>query len=160
MLMTPVEYESVVSDIVAGICIGVPDLAGMKLGFGRANRLSGASGYKHQIDVSLSGPKEIYLIECKRWKSKIGVAEVMILAARGTDIAQSNDGIIVQAVLASTVGATKGAIKLAKYFRIQLEIVQSAQVFGLRIGKHISVGVADSFPIGDHVSVTVTKPSG
>lgn len=153
--MTPDEYENVVADIVSGICQSAPELCGLVLGVGRANRLLGASGYKHQIDVSLSGGKNIYLIECKRWEAKIGVDEVMVLAARATDIVETNSCATLQAILVSKVGATRGAKILASYFQIQLETVRSAREFGMRIGKNAKVGMADTFRLGDSLTCAV-----
>ena len=155
--MSPEDYERVVAEIVRGICEGAPELNDIVLGQGRANRLLGASGYKHQIDVSLSSAAKTYLIECKRWESKIGVEEIMTLAARSTDIAQAHEGNIAQAILASTKGATRGAIILARFFNIQLEVVHSAHVFGFRIGKQVRVGVADGFRIVDRVIAKVIQ---
>jgi hypothetical protein len=104
--MTPSEYEIVVANIVSGICRGAENLDGLELAFGRSNRLEGGSGYKHQIDVSLSVGRAIYLIECKRWDDKIGVEEVMVLAARGSDISHLNSAATIKAILASKTGAT------------------------------------------------------
>lgn len=155
--MTPDEYENVVAAIVGGICHEASDLNDLALGFGRTNRLLGASGYKHQIDVSVSGSRNIYAIECKRWEAKIGVDEVMVLAARGSDILQANVGVAVHPILATRVGATRGAKVLAKHFGVSLEIVQSAQEFGLRIGRHVSVGVAASLSVSDEPFGVVTR---
>ncbi len=155
--MSPEEYETIVSEIVAGICRGAPELSDLKLGFGRRNKLQGASSYKHQIDVSLTGVPNIYLIECKRWDDKIGVEEIMVLAARGTDIAQSRKSVKVHCILATKVGATRGAVTLAQYFGIELEIVRSAQEFGMRIGKRVSVGMVDQLAITDSASCTLTR---
>lgn len=155
--MTPSEYEIVVADIVSGICRGAEKLDGLQLASGRSNRLEGGSGYKHQIDVSLSGGTATYIIECKRWDQKIGIEEVMVLAARGSDISHLNPAATIKAILASKTGATRGAIVLAKHFGIDLEIVQSPEEFGLRIGQLISVGLADSFSIGDKAIAEVVR---
>jgi hypothetical protein len=142
---------------VRGICDGAPELNGFVLGQGRRNRVPGASGYEHQIDVSLLSVTKAYLIECKRWESKIGVEEVMTLAARGTDIAQVNEGQMIQAILVSTKGATRGAVALAQFFNVQLEVVRSAHVFGLRIGNQVSVGASSGFRITDRATITVVQ---
>lgn len=155
--MTPSEYEQLVADIVAGICAGAPELDGFHVSSGRKNRLSGASGYKHQIDVSLIGQENVYLIECKRWETKIGVQEIMVLAARATDIARAQQDTTVHPILASKIGGTRGAITLAAYFGIQLEVVRSAGAFGFRIGKNVRAGVAEHLVFGDRVTATITK---
>lgn len=155
--MTPSEYEIVVADIVSGICNGAANLGGLKLGSGRSNRLEGRSGYKHQIDVSLSSCTALYLIECKRWDDKIGIQEVMVLAARDTDISQLHPSANIKAILVSKTGATRGAKMLASHFGIDLEIVSSPREFGLRIGRHISLGVADSTALRDDASCEVVR---
>lgn len=155
--MSPEEYETIVSEIVADICRGAPELSGMTLGFGLKNKLQGASCYKHQIDVSLEGFPDTYLIECKRWDKKIGVQEIMVLAARGTDIAQLRQNVKIHCSLATKIGATRGAVTLAQYFGIELEIVRSAQEFGMRIGKRISLGMVDRVLATSSLSFTVIR---
>jgi hypothetical protein len=153
--MSPEDYERVVADIVKGISDSAPALTGFRLGVGRANRLLGASTYEHQIDVSLLNREKIYLVECKRWEAKIGVEEIMILAARCADIAQRNEQCSVQAIIASTKGLTRGGRKLAQFFNIQVEVVRSAQEFGFRIGDQVRAGMADGFGFTDRAVATV-----
>src|SRR5258706_12545028 len=101
--MTPAEYEQLVADIAGGIREGAADLQDLVLASAGANRLPGASSYRHQIDVSLEGPKRVFLIECKRWDEKVGVEEVLVLAARASDILQARPGCAVRAILVSKV---------------------------------------------------------
>ncbi len=65
--MTPSEYERLVADIVEGIRAADQRLTQLTIKSGSRNRIQGASGYKHQIDVSLhqDQPKTVYLVECK-----------------------------------------------------------------------------------------------
>lgn len=151
---SPSEYEQLVAEIAAGICAGAPKLKGLVPGFGSKNRLVGASGYKHQIDVSLQAGKKIFLIECKRWEKKIGVPEVLILAARVGDIHDAQPGASIQGILASKVGASKNAKTLADYWGIQLEVIRSANEFGLRIGKYAHAAMSDGITFGDQVTAT------
>lgn len=157
--MSPDEYEHLVSEIVNEICAHAPALAGFSASYGKTNKVAGASGYKHQIDVSLTARTHIYLIECKRWNDSIGVAEVMVLAARMKDIADANRTIKAQAILASLKGASRGALKLAAHFGIQLEIVKSASEFGMRVGQFISVGLHVSAVASDSIELEVRKKS-
>ena len=155
--MSPDEYEHVVSEIVADICKHAPQLVAVRPIFGRTCKACGKSGYRHQIDVFFRTEKEIYVIECKRWKDRIGVAEVLVLAARAHDIADANKGKHVHAILASTQGASREAKKLAKHFGIQIEIVQSANEFGIQIGKLISVGLHNKAVATDSIDMQIRK---
>lgn len=51
--MTPTEYEQLVEEIANGIIKSASDLQNLVVASGRKNRIIGASGYSHQIDVSL-----------------------------------------------------------------------------------------------------------
>ena len=88
--LSPADYEKLVADIVLGMRQSAPELAMLSLGAGRANRILGASGYNHQIDVSLTGPGGKFLLECKKWNKRAGVESVLVLAARASDILQAN----------------------------------------------------------------------
>jgi hypothetical protein len=155
--MSPDDYESLVASLVDGIRATAPEFQELHIGFGRSNRLLGASGYKHQIDVSLEGASRVFLLECKRWEYKIGVDEVMVLVARGADIAQARQNARIHCILASKVGSTRGAITLAHYFGIELEIIVSAHEYGLRLGKRVHVGVSDGVVFGDSCTATVIR---
>lgn len=150
--MTPSHYEKVVSDIAAGIQSGSSDLSDYRIGYGSRNRIQGASGYRHQIDVSLVGPTEVYLIECKLWGRKVGVGEVLTLVARAADVRDLNQRTHVQCILASNAGLTRGARKIAAHFGIQVEAVKSASEFGFKLGKNIHLGFADAISVSAQVT--------
>lgn len=114
---------------------------------GCANKLPGTSGFNHQIDVSLHSNECIYLIECKLWRNKIGVDEVLVLAGRASDIAQEHQSLKIKSILASHSGFTDGAIKLAKHFDIDLEIIKSKKEFALRIGSKVTACITDTLGI-------------
>jgi hypothetical protein len=86
--LTPTEYEKLVEEIAKGIIKSAPNLEHLVIGSGRKNKITGASGYSHQIDLSLHESGRLFLIECKRWARNIGVAEVLVLAGRRNDIAE------------------------------------------------------------------------
>ena len=153
--MKAAEYEQLVSEIAEGICQSAPELHGLVPGSGHKNRISGASGYRHQIDVSLKESARMFLIECKRWKKRIGVAEVLVLAGRASDIQACSTGCSVKAIMVSMCGASEGAWQLAKHFGIDIETAQSASEFGLRIGKYIHQAVSDGLRMGDHCEISV-----
>ena len=155
--MRAAEYEQLVSEIAEGICQSAPDLHRLALGSGHSNRIFGASGYSHQIDVSLQETGRIFLIECKRWKDRIGVAEVLVLAGRASDIKACSPECSVAAILVSMRGASQGAQQLAQHFGIAIEIATSASEFGLRIGKFAHQGLSDGLRMTAHPELTVLR---
>ena len=157
--MSPDQYEQITSEIVAGICAQASALVAYTPKFGRTCKVLGKSGYRHQIDVCLTTQTHLYLIECKRWEDRIGVAEVMTLAARGNDVAAEHTDKIVHVILASTKGASRNSLKLASFFRVQIEIVKSASEFGMQIGNYIHLGIADTAVASDSCDMEVINRS-
>lgn len=155
--MSSDQYEQLVAEIIVGICADSRGLKSLCLGSGRTNRISGKSGYDHQIDVSLHDDKRLFIVECKCWSDPIGVEEVLVLAARAVDIAAHMEGRNVFSIIVSTKPASAGAQKLASHFGVSLEVAKSASEFGLRIGRHVAIGVADSATASDYVEATVIR---
>lgn len=153
--MTSEEYENLVAEITNGIKQQHGDLSDMTLGFGRANKIMGTSGYKHQIDVSLQCLNLLFIIECKKWHKRIGPSEVLVLSGRKMDI--ETEGCKVVSILTSMKGATEGANELARHFGVALEIVTSAHEFGLRIGSFIHQAVENNARFSDVVTPTVIR---
>lgn len=149
--LSAAEYEALVAHIVRGMQQSAPELAALSLGFGRTNRVPGASGYAHQIDVSLVGPAGMFLLECKKWRKRAGVESVLVLAARASDILQANAGGTVRPILISSVGFTQGARKTASYYGVQLELVESPHVYGLQLGMRARIGISDGITLTDRV---------
>lgn len=141
-LLTPDEYEKTTAEIVDGARSPGHEFFGCRLGSGRSNKIRGASGYSHQIDVSLESATTTVLIECKHLKKRIGVRDVLVLAARASDILQNAQGFRVIPILVTTVGATRGANRLANYYGIEVEKIVSSREFGTRIGKLVLVGIS------------------
>ncbi len=54
-----VEYESLIDELVRGLRYGTSLESDYRQGQGAKNRIAGASGYKHQIDVSIHGENDI-----------------------------------------------------------------------------------------------------
>ena len=155
--MTPGQYEQLLAEIADGICRAAPDLQSLVLGSGRNNKIEGASGYGHQIDVSLQDPARLFIIECKYWTDRIGVQEVLVLCARTIDIAGRLKGCSITPILVSVKGASAGAVKLARHFGVTIEIAVSASEFGLRIGKFVTQAVTDRVVMSDHCEATVLR---
>jgi len=155
--MTPSEYEKLFAEIVEGIRARDRRFEQLTIGSGNNNRIRGASGYKHQIDVSIDLPatKTLYLVECKRWKRKIGVQEMLVLASRTNDIHNDRKEILVKPIIASQVGATPNAQLIAQWFDIQIDNVESAYEYGLQLGQSIFLALSEHVGVSDEVSVTV-----
>jgi hypothetical protein len=56
------EYESLVSSLVTTLVQNTP-LRGHEIGTGRQNRIAGASGYRHQIDLTWRHQHSLFLVE-------------------------------------------------------------------------------------------------
>lgn len=156
-MLTAAEYEQLISEIAGGICQSAQELHGLKIGTGHKNRILGASGYSHQIDVSLHDSGRIFLIECKRWGKSIGVAEVLVLAGRARDIQVLSTECSVKAIIVSMRGASKGARLLAQQFDIAIEIAISASEFGLRIGRYVHQAMSEGVGLSASFELTVIK---
>ena len=92
---------------------------------GQRNKIPGASGYEHQIDVSLEclGSSErrlLILCECKMWRRSINVAAVLAFLGRIVDIQEVYQGDI-EAHIITPFGPQSGARKVADHYKIQLD---------------------------------------
>lgn len=157
--LSPDDFEQVVSGIVAGIRLSGSASHGYALGSGRSNRIEGASGYAHQIDVSLSAPSRVFLLECKRYNCRVGVEAVLVLAARASDILEKHQReerqCVVVPILVTTKGATRHALKLATHFGVRVEVVVSAAHYGLKLGHIAAVGLLSALHMTDRVEAEV-----
>src|SRR5262245_25198215 len=121
--MTPNEYEFLVRTMVEQFTASAAALGSCTVKGGSQNRVDGASGFAHQIDVSVSNGTDLLLIECKYWKDPVDVEPVLVLAGRMADIRAAAVGLRVHGSIVSTKEATEGAKVLAAYFRINIETV-------------------------------------
>lgn len=151
------EYEKLVSSIVRDICNRTKDLQSLDIGSGRKNKISGASGYRHQIDISMQDSNRLFIVECKCWRRPIGVQEVLVLATRCIDISENVKEKTIHKIIVSNKPATAGANKLAEHFGVQLEIANSVSEFGLRIGKHVTSFVTEVAVVQDECIGKVVK---
>lgn len=118
------EYERVVSDIVSQIYETVEGITPEQVGHGPKNHMKGASGYAHQIDVSVVGPQDLILIECKHWSRNVTVESVLTFFGRVYDIRPTFNGQT-HCELVTTKGFQPGAEILAEYFNIGLQLIKS-----------------------------------
>ena len=142
--MTGGEYEKVVREIVESIVtqFNIPQSG---IGHGKRNRLKGASGYSHQIDVTARGSKDLVLIECKWWKKRVSLEKVLVLVGRIFDIWPTLPvDVGVQAYVVSKERVTRPAAKVATHFRIEVAQVSTPQEFVLKYKNRWNLGLADT----------------
>lgn len=110
--LSPAENEHLVQELVDGLgaALGENSLRG-----GKANRIPGASGYRHQIDVSIHLFGKIVLLECKRFNRPVAIQHALTLAARLQDIREANPFCDVTASLVSTRAVTAGSLKISSH---------------------------------------------
>jgi hypothetical protein len=106
--MKPEEYETLVASIAESVAQRVEALPEGAVRYGRQNHWLGASGFKHQIDVSIRGQARVLLVECKYWNHRIPVEAVLVLQGRLADI-RPTLGLEVEGAIISTIGFQAGA---------------------------------------------------
>lgn len=157
--MTPAEYERLVGKFVKETSSSFADMAAAVSGFGSSNKVPGASGYKHQIDVSLTVASWLVLVECKRWHKRVGVQEVLVLASRVADIRPTVPERQIWAALVTIKGGSANALALARHFGISIDCVHSPEEYSLRLRSQVKVGVGDAMPLADRVVAEVVRAS-
>jgi hypothetical protein len=152
-------YEALCHDLVAGITRGTP-LQDYILKSGARNRVAGASGYKHQIDLSLVGEERLFLFELKCLYKSIGVAEILILAARFSDISAAFPGHKVLASIVSTKRPSKNVFPLSRQFGLCVDVVENLNSYGLSFANQHFVGHVEKAHAQDHCDAKVIRGNG
>lgn len=159
--MTPSQYEKMLHMIAQSAEREIRKtnkFEKFSLGVGASNKIPGASGFHHQIDVSLQSESHLYLFECKLLsRDKVGVELVLALAARLADIKNARRHLEVKATLVSTVGFTKGAEKLAIHFDIGREINRTDGNHGLQVGRYAMNAISDRARLSDRATASVRR---
>lgn len=155
------EYEEIVREIVKAVFQQCEGIEPTQVESGRKNTLEGASGHKHQIDVSLTGPKDLILVECKCWGRNIPVEMVLAFFGRVYDIKAGlgKKAPTLHPVIVTRKGFQPGAKKVAEFLRIELEYVKSAGEFAFKYKTLLSVGVTDCMQFGDSFAAELKKAS-
>lgn len=123
--MKSAEQEALVAEIVEALAGRHTQGGCAHVGHGNANKLPGASGFRHQIDVSAMLGGDLALYECKRWGRNVGPSAVLTFAARVIDIRDANPGLQVHPYIVVNRALTKGAKNLAEHFKIDQLAVKS-----------------------------------
>jgi hypothetical protein len=137
--MTPAEYEKLISEISHEMTNSPELRAQAKIRFGRENKWTGASGFDHQIDVSMESSTQILLIECKHWPERnIEPEAFLTIWGRVLDIENgpSANEKRVRGVLVGPKDFNEGVYKLANFYRSKMSLFVATSVHDLVVKVH------------------------
>ena len=130
-----------------------------KLYSGRQNNLKGASGQKHQIDVSFFdysfSKQTLVLIECKRWKNTIRVFVPKIITYNCNDIKKIYKDYDIKMLLVSTNDLQRGAKTIVDYEGIKFQKVNPEPPYGFSYEDFILLANKDYVNVGEAVNVKI-----
>ena len=117
--MNSTEYEALVSKVATKMT-NYPEL--IRLGtvnYGSKNKWRGASGFCHQVDVSLENDRDVLLVECKHWKENLKAETFLVQLARVIDIATGPDSKnrAVRGAIVTSRGFQRGVYKLEEHYK-------------------------------------------
>jgi restriction endonuclease len=133
-----VHQHGLVASIAKSVAQRIEALPEGTVRYGRQNHWIGASGFKHQIDVSIRGQARVLLVECKHWKHRISVEAVLVLQGRLADI-RPTLSLQVEGAIISTIGFQAGAQQVSQYFGIHCDLVRSAEEWGFKYAGNLVV---------------------
>ena len=136
MEMTPSDYEKLVATIAESVAKQFESSAAVA--WGRRNLWLGASGFEHQIDVSVKGQTRVLLVECKYWSECIPVQAALVLVARLADI-RPKIHLPVEGAIISTVGFDPGVKQISDHFGIHYDIVRSVEEWAFKYAGNIVI---------------------
>ena len=151
----PYDYEIAVGELVQQIAKSKKINLLEEPRGGRENKIEGASGYKHQIDISCKYKskddiKRLKIIECKLKsefikRPKVGINEMLIFHARIRDIQEYfGDNYWVEGNMITTNGYTRNVANYANHYRDKISIntyQKDKKVFSITFADEIVVGL-------------------
>lgn len=145
MTLTSDQYEEFIAALIEHIKEVHRDIR--DIGCGRGNKIQGACGVRHQIDVSFVdrdfAQPTLVLIECKRQGKPIDLAQVKVLKATLDDILLSaNTPNSVKAIMVATSGARSGAQTFADRYGIRIEHTPHGPNFTFKYEHWIQAGIS------------------
>ena len=157
--MNAYDYEQFVAELARQLVSRLNRDASAKVGCGGSNKTAGASGFEHQIDVSVCTPYRMLLIECKYWNGKIDPEATLAFAARVLDIRAAHEGREVTGRIVTTHRVTPGVCQIADYFDLGVDIVSSTQEYAIQIWNYVGIGLTERAIAIDEFIVNVLKSS-
>ena len=133
------KFEKLTKRIAKEICKTARNLDNAKIRQGPKNKIKGNSGYKHQIDVSIATNDLRVLIECKKYKDKVGLSDMLVLITRVNDIQKKYSEFKVIGVFFTTKGFTRNAVTLANAYKIEYNTAKSIKNFAIHIAGNVLI---------------------
>ncbi len=160
MATSSTEYEMFVAKLISDIQGCHRSIS--HLGNGQKNKIKGISGVHHQVDVSFIDHDFKYptlvLIECKRLERPIELEHVKVLQATRDDILRNlKEASSIKAIIITTIGSQKGAIKYADYYKIDVEQLPHDKNFTFKYENIISIGKVIPLQISIDANATLVK---
>lgn len=170
--MKSAEHERTTARLVRAMVVGFAGQHDTQVAYGHDNLWEGASGFSHQIDVTVEWPGErLILVECK-WRSpersNVVASDALALLGRLIDIRDRLPHDNVQAMLVTNKPVQEGVETICNYYNIGLNRVDSSKEFCIEFRPHgdpirkiplvVSLGVTDGGVVSDDASVVV-KPA-
>ncbi len=124
---------------------------------GLRNHIRGASGVRHQIDVSFEDATEpvpqLVLVECKHLNEPVKLAHVKVLKATIDDIAGAVGGHhTVVGILVSRKGAQRGAAEYARHYSVEIQQIESQREYDFAYRRWRVSGRAGAAHGGGHAT--------
>ena len=137
------EQEAFVAAMACNMATAHEGAANVTMRSGRSNRIAGASGFLHQIDVSVHTETDLVLYECKYWGVNVDPEAVLAFAARGGDIQRAHPHYAVSLNVVVSQALSPGAQQLAQAFGIKCFVVKSAAEFRVGYKTDWAAGTVD-----------------
>jgi hypothetical protein len=155
--MKPKEYEELVRKLISELTQTVGTSCFCAITGGRKNKITGASGFAHQVDVSLKTGRALFLFECKYWGKPVDAEPVLVISSRLAHVRAANPNLEVKAAVISTKQPTAGAQILSRYFDVRLDVVATPSEYALLIRDQFYLGRTDLLSVGLVERATVVK---
>lgn len=127
---------------------------------GGGNHVRGASGHRHQIDVSIHSDSEIVLIECKHIGKNLEPQHVLTHAARLLDIRAGHPGHRVSASVVSIKSGSIGAKRIGDYFGVQVDYALNLEDYCITLKDRHHIGVISVANATDSAEADVMRRGG
>ena len=154
MTLESIEYECFVQRLVTELN---DSSASTLVRGGKDNKIKGASGHHHQIDVSIHSATELILIECKHVGKNLEPHHVLTHAARLLDIRAGHPDLIVFASVVSIKSGSIGAKRVGDYFGVEVDCAIDLADYCITLKDRHHVGVGSVANAQDRAEADITR---
>ena len=103
------------------------------------------------------GENQLFIIELKNLNKSIGVAEILVLAARFIDITAAQPNTKVRASIISTKKSSRNVLPLAKQFGLIVNIVEDLNSYALSFYNQQFIGHVERVDLSEQSDATVIR---